>query len=132
MSMIEPNLAALLWFLLFWNLCCLGFLHLSGMYPIQVRGGQRSRRSVALVLLNTGLWIVLLAGTVCFAYVELRWTTIVVAAGIVFLFVPEAFQALPIRWQDGEGSLLAICCTQVLALGLLAYVGAASIGLQAT
>ena len=62
-----------------------------------------------------------------FAYVELRWTTIVVVAGILFLFVPEIFQALPEQWRDGQAGLAVTCCAMAFALALLARVGETSI-----
>ena len=130
MSRIEPNLEALFWFVLLWSTCCLGFLQVAGMYPISSHRGRLSSGSTLLALGNTALWLALVAGTARFAYVELRWTTIVVVAGIVFLFVPDIFQALPARWRDGEAGLALGCCVIVFALGLLAWIGASSIGLR--
>jgi len=48
------------------------------------------------------LWLALLAGTLAFASMQLRWTTIVVVAGLLFLFIPELFQAIPARLRDGR------------------------------
>ena len=117
MDHLEPNMVALCWFTLLWSVCCLGFFQLAGMYPID-RGGAES--STLLVLGNTALWLALLAGTLMFAYVALRWTTTVVVAGILFLFIPELFQAIPGRWRDGRAGMAISGCILALALGLLA------------
>jgi hypothetical protein len=127
MSQIEPNLLALCCFAVFWGVCCLSFFQLAGMYSIRDRRGDAPSVSTALILGNTALWLALLAGTGMFAYVELRWTTIVVVSGILFLFVPELFQALPTRWRDGDLGLFGFSCVIVSALAILAFVGATSI-----
>jgi hypothetical protein len=119
MSQIEPNIQALSWFALLWSICCLGFFQLAGMYPLGRHTG-RSLMSTALVLANTALWLALLAATLHFAVGELRWTTIVILAGVLFLFVPELFQALPRRFRDGRQGLTLSACAFALALLLLA------------
>jgi hypothetical protein len=68
------------------------------------------------------LWIVTLAATVRFAVTELRWTTIIIVAGVLFLFVPEIFQALPRRFRDGVSGLTISACAFVAALLLLAHL----------
>lgn len=127
MSQIEPNLPALLWFVPLWSVCCLGFFQLAGMYPIGRQQENGSVRSTLFVLANTALWVALLAGTVMFAHAELRWTTTVVVGGILFLFIPEAFQALPGRWKDGRPGLAASAIIMAMALGLLASFNSALI-----
>jgi hypothetical protein len=121
---LEPNIIALSWFTLLWSVCCLGFFQLAGMYPIHRRGGDGAERSALLVLGNTVLWLALLAGTLMFAYVALRWTTTVVVAGILFLFIPELFQAIPGRWRDGRAGMAIAGCILAAALGLLAWLAA--------
>ena len=120
MTQIEPNLPALLWFVPLWSVCCFGFFQLAGMYPIGRQQGDASARSTLFVLGNTALWLALLAGTVMFAHAQLRWTSAVVVGGILFLFIPEAFQALPGRWKDGKPGLAAAAIIMAVALGLLA------------
>ncbi len=124
MNHLEPNIIALSWFTLLWSVCCLGFFQLAGMYPIHRRGGDGAERSALLVLGNTVLWLALLAGTLMFAYVALRWTTAVVVAGILFLFIPELFQAIPGRWRDGRAGMAIAGCILAAALGLLAWLAA--------
>lgn len=120
MNHLEPNVTALCWFVLLWSVCCLAFLQLAGMYPLR---GSGAGRQVALVLGNTALWLVLLAGTLCFAWVELRLTTIVVVAGLLFLFMPELFQAIPARLRDGRAGLAVSGAVLIAALGALAVIG---------
>lgn len=124
MNHLEPNIIALSWFTLLWSVCCLGFFQLAGMYPIHRRDGDGAERSALLVLGNTVLWLALLAGTLMFAYVALRWTTTVVVAGILFLFIPELFQAIPGRWRDGRAGMAIAGCILAAALGLLAWLAA--------
>jgi hypothetical protein len=120
MSGIEPNIQALVWFVALWSMCCLGFLQLAGLYPLH--RAKRSQMSNLLVLAATMLWIATLASTVHFAVRELRWTTIVIVAGVLFLFVPEIFQALPRRFRDGVSGLTISACAFVAALLLLAHL----------
>jgi hypothetical protein len=127
MGHIEPNWTALVWFVPLWSVCCLGFFHLAGMYPISHRSDDAPEKSVPLVLGNTVLWLVLLAGTVAFAYAELRWTTAVVVAGTLFLFIPEAFQAVPARWRDSRLGMAAAGGVMICALAVLVHIAAGPI-----
>jgi hypothetical protein len=120
MSGIEPNIQALVWFIALWSMCCLGFLQLAGLYPL--RRATRPQMSNLLVLAATMLWIATLAATVHFAVTELRWTTIVIVAGVLLLFVPEIFQALPRHFRDGVSGLTISACAFVAALLLLAHL----------
>jgi hypothetical protein len=120
MSGIEPNIQALVWFIALWSICCLGFLQLAGLYPL--RQATRPHMPNLLVLAATMLWIVTLAATLHFAVTELRWTTIVIVAGVLLLFVPEIFQALPRRFRDGISGLTILAFAFVAALLLLAHL----------
>jgi hypothetical protein len=118
---LEPNIAALSWFALLWSICCLTFFQLAGMYPLRAATG---RNAVLLVLGNTALWLLLLAGTLAFALAELRWTSIVVVAGLLFLFIPELFQAIPERFRDGRIGLAVAGVVLISAIGVLFCVSA--------
>ena len=124
MSQIEPNALALCWFALFWSVCCLGFLQLAGMYPLGTRSDDAPAAPPTLVLGSTALWLALLVGTCLFAVTELRWTSFVIVAGILFLFLPELFQAIPLRWRNGSAGLTATGLMLAAALALLASIAA--------
>ncbi|MGD0850658.1 hypothetical protein [Bradyrhizobium sp.] len=119
MNQIEPNMLALAWFAALWSMCCLGFLQLAGLYPLR-RQSPPLRATNLLVLATTALWIAVLAATVRFGVTELRWTTFVIVAGILVLFVPEIFQALPRRFRDGLSGLVVSACAFAVVLLLLA------------
>lgn len=129
MNHLEPNIAALSWFALLWSVCCLAFFQLAGLYPLRARGEARGEGDspVLLVLGNTALWLVLSAGTLAFAWVELRWSTIVVVAGLLFLFIPELFQAIPARVRDGRIGLGIAGFVLIASLGVLICIGAARV-----
>lgn len=128
MNHLEPNLVALSWFTLLWSVCCLGFLQLAGMYPLRAGTAGEARNPVFLVLGNTALWLALLAGTLAFASTQLRWTTIVVVAGLLFLFIPELFQAIPARLRDGRKGMTIAGCILAATLGLLAWLSSGTVG----
>jgi len=123
---LEPNVIALSWFVVLWSVCCLGFLQLAGAYPFRI--GDRGRKSALLVLGNTALWLLLLAGTLAFAFMQLRWTTTVVVGGVLFLFMPEPFQAIPDRWRDGRAGMAIALCVLGAALGLLTLLPGSPFG----
>ena len=121
MSAVEPNIQALAWFVALWSMCCLGFLQLAGLYPLR-RWPTRPPVSNLAVLAATALWIATLAATVHFAVTELRWTTIIIVAGVLFLFVPEIFQIMPRRFRDGRSGLAISACAFAAALLVLAHL----------
>lgn len=127
MIQIEPNALALCWFALFWSICCLCFFQLIGMYPLGSRPDETPASSSPFVLGSTLLWLILLIGTCLFAIAELRWTSIVIVAGLLFLFIPDLLQVIPQRLRNGWTGLLATGLSLVLALALLASVGTAPI-----
>jgi hypothetical protein len=120
MNPIEPNLAALAWFAALWSICCLCFLEIAGLYPL---GHDASRTPRALVVGNSGLWLALVVGTSLFALAELRPTTIIIAGGLLILFIPGLFQSLPRRWRNGAGSVIVTAIA--LCLGLVGLFGVA-------
>lgn len=123
MTQIEPNALALCWFALFWSICCLSFLQLAGMYPLGSQADGVKPAPPTFVLGSTALWLALLVGTCLFGAAELRWTSVVIVGGILFLFLPELFQAIPARWRNGWAGLTATGVTLAIALALLVSVG---------
>lgn len=116
MNQLEPNIIQLVWFIALWSVCCLGFLQLSGMYP---RESRAANIPAPLVLASTILWIVLMVSACAYAVTELRWSSIVIVAGLLFLFIPEPFQAIPERWRNSSAGL--VVTGFVLAATLAAF-----------
>lgn len=127
MDAIEPHWVASLYFAAFATSCALAFLILAGMFPLRARpDGARSALAALLVFANALLLAVLLIATCLYGYSELRLTTLIVVAGLVVLFAPGLFEALPARWRDGRAGLVALAGVQALALAGLAKVGGLS------
>jgi hypothetical protein len=123
MDAIEPHWISLLWFAALATVCTLAFLVVAGMFPLGSR--PQSVKSSAGLLLVTGnalLLIALSVGTACFGYSELRWTTLVVVAGLVVLFTPGLFEIWPSSFRDGSKGLVALMGIQLLALATLAKI----------
>jgi hypothetical protein len=124
MDAIEPHWVASLYFAAFAISCALAFLILAGMFPLRARpDGSRSALATLLILANAVLLVVLLIATCVYGYSELRWSTLIVVAGLVVLFAPGLFEALPMRLRDGRAGLVALAGVQALALTALARVG---------
>jgi hypothetical protein len=120
MDAIEPNGVALALFAATFAACCLSFFTLAGMFPARARplpvAGQLGS---LLVLFNLALMMVLLGGVALFAHQTLRWTSIIVAGGLIFLFVPSIFQIIPNAWRDSRGGLVFLGALQLASLALL-------------
>ena len=71
---------------------------------------------------NALLLATLLAGTGLYGYAELRWTSLVVVAGLVVLFAPGLFEVWPSSIRDGRTGLVILVGIQALALATLAKV----------
>lgn len=116
MSQLEPNIAQLVWFIVLWSVCCLGFFQLAGMYP---RKSRAANIPAPLVIVSTAIWIALLLSACLYAVTELRWSSIVIVACLLFLFIPEPFQAIPERWRNNAAGLVVTMV--VLAMTLAAF-----------
>jgi hypothetical protein len=112
MSAIEPNIPSLLWFTLLWTICCVGFLVLSGSFPLNAARERGRASSALLALCNAALMAVLAVLTLTFGFLELRVTTLIVVAGLVFLFAPTPFEVWPEKWRDGRVVLAALLVMQ--------------------
>ncbi|HVX75628.1 MAG TPA: hypothetical protein VHB49_05850 [Bradyrhizobium sp.] len=120
MTSIEPNELALLMFVSTFAACCLGFFTVIGMFPLSERPRSLSGLpGAALVIINLMLLIPLLCGVVLFAHQMLRWTSAVIFGGLVFLFIPSVFQAVPNRWRDSHSGLAVLSVVQLAALAAL-------------
>jgi hypothetical protein len=117
MAGIEPNGLALLTFVATFATCCIGFFTIIGMFPWS--GRPRSLQGIAggtLVAINLFLLIALLLGLVLFAHQTLRWTSAVIFGGLIFLFIPSVFQAVPNAWRDSHSGLAVLSVIQLAAL----------------
>jgi hypothetical protein len=117
---IEPNGMALALFIATFAAGCLSFFTLAGMFPASARPlPVAGHVGSLLVLSNLALLLALLCGVALFAHETLRWTSIVVAGGLIFLFVPSVFEVIPDEWRDSRGGLLLLGALQLAALALL-------------
>lgn len=124
MASIEPNLLPLLWFALSWCVACVAFLVLAGAFPLASRPDLAGKPGgAALAFGNAALLAVLVAGTAWFGYSHLRWTSLVVVGGAVFLFAPGLFQLWPERWRDGRAGLVLLFCVLGASIAALQAVG---------
>jgi hypothetical protein len=121
MQAIEPNSMALALFAATFAAGCLSFFTLTGMFPARARPlPVAGHVGNLLVLVNAALLVVLLGAVGLFAHETLRWTSVVVAGGLIFLFVPSVFEVIPNTWRDSRGGLFALGTLQLASLALLA------------
>ena len=121
MDAIEPHWVSSLYFAAFATGCALAFLILAGMFPLRARpDAARSKLAAVLVAGNAALLILLAAATGIYGYNELKWSTLVVVAGLVVLFAPGLFEALPSSLRDGRAGLIVLAGMQAIALAVLA------------
>jgi hypothetical protein len=120
MQSIEPNGLALALFATTFAAGCLSFFTLTGMFPARARPAPVAGHvGSLLVLLNMALLAILLGGVAFYAHETLRWTSIVVAGGLIFLFVPSVFEVIPNEWRDSRGGLAVLVGLQLASLALL-------------
>ena len=121
MDAIEPHWISLLWFAALATVCTVSFLVVAGMFPLHLRPDSvKSGAATWLVAGNALLLAVLSIGTGFFGYSELRWSTLIVVAGLVVLFAPGLFEAWPSPFRDGSKGLIVLIGIQLLALAILA------------
>ena len=121
MDAIEPHRISLLWFAAFATVCILSFLVIAGMFPLRSRPESlKTNAGLVLVAGNAVLLAALSIGTAIFGYSELRWSTLIVVAGLVVLFSPGLFEIWPSSFRDGSKGLVTLIAIQLLALATLA------------
>jgi hypothetical protein len=121
---IEPNWIALIVFAAVWAVGCAGLFYLIGILPLSAAPAEvRRGAGPALVVTNVGLVGALLLLSLLFAFAELRWTSLVVAGGMVFLFSPFVIQDLPKGLKDSKIGLSIVLVLTVAGLFLLYYAG---------
>jgi hypothetical protein len=98
------------------------------MFPLRARpDSAKSGVATLLVVGNAGLLTALLLGTGLYGYAELRWSTLVVVAGLVVLFTPGLFEIFPSSLHDGRTGLIVLVGVQMLTLAALAKVAGPSL-----
>jgi hypothetical protein len=128
MNAIEPNWISLLWFAAFATVCVLASLVVAGMFPRPAQPSTtRSGAANLLIIGNAVLLAALLLGTGLYGYTELRWSTLIIVAGLVVLFTPGLFQLWPSSSRDGRTGLVISAGVQLLALAALAKVAGPSL-----
>jgi hypothetical protein len=130
MDAIEPNWVSSLWFAAFATICAIALLVVAGMFPLRARPDSVKSGSAALLAAgNAVLLAALLLGTGLYGYTELRWSTLIVVAGLVVLFTPGLFETFPSSLRDGRTGLVVLVGVQLLALAALAKVAGSSLAI---
>ena len=83
---------------------------------------MKSPLATLLAVGNAALLAVMLLGTGFYGYTELKWTTLIIVAGLVVLFTPGLFEILPSSLRDGNAGLMVLIGVQVLTLAALAKI----------
>ncbi len=127
MSAVEPNWPMALMLALTWLVGCAGLLFVFGHLPLSAAPeGVRRGGGPVLVWLGLAVMIAVALATVVTAFESLRWTTMVVLGGFVFLFAPFFVQDLPAAIRDTQRGLVLIVTLGVVALGMIYAVAGAS------
>lgn len=120
MDAIEPNVLALIWFILLFAISCVSFYLIVGMFPLRLRPkAAQGPGTLPLIGGNLAALLALTAGTIAYGIGELRWTSLVICGGLLLLFAPTLLQSLPAQWRDGKPGLAALLLVQILCLSLL-------------
>ena len=117
MASIEPNWTGLTMFATAWIVACLALLTLVGMLPLRARpSGTAGGFGAALVLGNLALLALLACEAIVYAYTSIRWSSAIVAGGLIFLFAPALFQVCPESWRDRVSGLVLLGIAQACAI----------------
>jgi hypothetical protein len=79
---------------------------------------------VALIAADLLLLVALAGGSIAYGVAHLRWTSLVIVAGLALLFAPALFNVWPHRLRDGTAGLVVLLVLFSASLGLLQQVGA--------
>jgi type IV secretory pathway VirB2 component (pilin) len=120
MSSVEPNSKALLFFALSWMLVCFGSFLVAGMLPLGAAPKEvRQPTGVLLLGLNVVLILILCGFAIWLGYRDLRWTSVVISGGSIFLLAPFLVQDLPDAIKNGRKGLLLLFVLLLFAIGAL-------------
>lgn len=124
MGMIEPNVLALLWFAIFALVTSVGFYVLAGVFPLATRPDlRRLPLGWALIAVDVLLLAALAGGSIAYGVAHLRWTSLVIVAGLALLFAPALFNVWPQRLRDRTAGLMILLVVFSASLGVLQQVG---------
>lgn len=124
MEAVEPNWQGLIVALAAWLAGCVGFFFLAGNLPVKAAPkAVQTGIGPGLVWLNLAVFTVLAGLTGWYAVHELRWTSIVVGGGFVFLFAPFIVQDLPGRLKDTQAGLMVLLVLGGAAICLVKAAG---------
>ena len=123
MMMVEPDVAALLWFAVFTGVASVGFYVLAGAFPLATRPDLKGRYGAVLAGLNVLLLAALVIGSLIYGAEHLRWTSVVIVAALAVLFAPGLFNLWPAQYRDGTIGLVVVLVGFGSALLLLQMTG---------
>ena len=127
MSTIEPNWQSWLIFIGCWTVVCAGWIYISGSLPVSAApAAVRRGIGIPLIILNAIGLATLTVMALLFATYELRWTSIIVGAGLVFLFSPFVVQDLPSMVRDNQLGLALLLILLVGTMSVLASTSSVS------
>lgn len=123
MSAIEPNLAGLLWFAFAASVASVGFFVLSGAFPLAARPDLQRPPGRLLAWGGAVALLALIAVALAYGVDHLRWTSLVIVAGLAFLFAPALVEVWPAASRDGELGLFLTGAACGLTAILLHFAG---------
>lgn len=127
MDVIEPNWIALLAFSAAWVATCVAGFFVSGSLPLAMAPEQvRSGGGPMLVLINALVLVLLAVATILYGIAELRWNSLILAGGAVFLFAPSVIDVLPPTIKDTKLGHWLILGLVTLGFATLISMGAVS------
>ena len=119
MGMIEPNVVALLWFAIFALVTSVGFYVLAGVFPLATRPDlRRLPLAVALIAVDGLLLLAVAGSSIAYGIAHLRWTSLIILAGLALLFAPTLFNIWPHRLRDRMAGLMILLVVFGASLGL--------------
>lgn len=127
MSAVEPNWPMALMLALTWLVGCAGLLFVFGHLPLSAAPeGVRRGSGPMLVWLGLALMVAVALATLVMSFESLRWTTMVILGGFVFLFAPFFVQDLPASIKDTQRGLVLVVAVGLVALGAIYAVSVTS------
>lgn len=127
MAAVEPNWPMALMLALTWLVGCAGLLFVFGHLPLSAAPeGVRRGSGPMLVWLGLALMVAVALATLVMSFESLRWTTMVILGGFVFLFAPFFVQDLPASIKDTQRGLVLVVAVGLVALGAIYAVSVTS------